>query len=144
MVSGYLGNWCEARDRARLGSRTNNVLEAAQQISKLLGEVTPKEQEAFGLVCGFQDGTPECFRVGRVEQKDAPEPIGPNEFLDESGAVDPNRVVVLAHGWLVSGEAVKRIGESQPHRSALEDALNTVATNVHGAPVRLPIYGETI
>jgi hypothetical protein len=70
LAAGGLEHWLEV---ARGYSAQTSVRLAAEAVKRLLDSCTGTENQAFGLVCGFEASKPTCFRINRFHKTKASE-----------------------------------------------------------------------
>lgn len=63
LAAGGLEHWCYVAGNF---GRQATVTAAAEEVKRLLDLCMSQRNQAFGLVCGYEQGMPKCFRVNRL------------------------------------------------------------------------------
>lgn len=73
LTAGGLEHWIEVVKNYK---QEKSVDKVASQIVSLLNNCMSESNKAFGLVCGYNNETPECYRINRdLGQKETDEPV---------------------------------------------------------------------
>src|SRR5205807_1345822 len=62
LVTGGLEHWRDVRNDF---TAQPTIHKASDEIVSLLNKHTKSNNQAFGLLCGFDDGSPVCYRINR-------------------------------------------------------------------------------
>jgi hypothetical protein len=110
-----------------------SVTEAALEIVELLDLCMSEENQAFGLVCGYENSAPQCYRINRdVNQKSTNKP-SPEQLSDIQA--------IGIYGDEAKETAMKSIMRNENPLVALNEAIETLFPNPH---IRPPIHSRII
>jgi len=129
VVAGGLEHWA---DVAANFDADTSVKNAAEKVIKLLDTYTNKDNQAYALVCGYEDDRPVCYRINRFEKKDKTE-IPITEKLKCIQAVGSSKYAEKAKEF-----AKKAIDPGKRH--PLVALVESIDSFLPGSMIRYPIH----
>ena len=117
-------------------SSSSSVTAATSEIIDLLNSCMTEEDQAFGLVCGYEHGKPKCFRVNRFRNKQQTESPIEEQLAKPLGLGD--------YGEAAKGDALLAIKNNERPRHPLVALVETIDCYLPRPNVRGPIHSLII
>lgn len=133
LTAGGMDHW---RDALSGFSPSGTVLDIATSLAERLDHHMNEHNQAFGLVCGFENGRPCCYRLNRF--------VGDSHFAiveEDLRLVQPIGCPEGVDPHVVAVRALERINAGEPRSSVL---LREISAQLFSSEVAEPIREERL